>query len=173
MTSTAKPDGNWSSFQIAKKMLRRKTVFISKAYAMLHALAKSIFRSKRFDGIWARCPKDCCMSQRLFFVAIYIFIYCMCVQLYIYKTAGSTYGFYQTASLTAGRASLQYHAAHPWQAQGRSQNIVAPKGVLRLAKCHASATRGGPWASSREHSPEEKLMWQASLQLETYQLSHW
>ena len=51
--------------------------------------------------------------------------------------------------------------------------IVTPKGVLRLAKCHASATREGLWASSREHLPRQKLMWQASLQLETYQLSHW
>ena len=50
---------------------------------------------------------------------------------------------------------------------------VTPKGVLRLAKCHASATHKGLWASSREHLPKQKLMWQASLQLETYQLSHW
>ena len=51
--------------------------------------------------------------------------------------------------------------------------IVTPKGVLLPALCHASATREGPWASSRGHLPREKLMWQASLQLETYQLSHW
>ena len=51
--------------------------------------------------------------------------------------------------------------------------IVTPKGVLLLALCHASATREGPWASSRELLPAEKLMWHASLQLETYQLSHW
>ena len=51
--------------------------------------------------------------------------------------------------------------------------LVTPKGVLPPALCHASATREGLWASSRGHLPREKLMWQASLQLETYQLSHW
>ena len=35
---------------------------------------------------------------------------------------------------------------------------VTPKGVLRLAKCHASATREGLRASSREHLPKQKLM---------------
>ena len=51
--------------------------------------------------------------------------------------------------------------------------IVTPKGVLLLAMCDASATREGLWASSKGNLPVEKYMWQASLQLETYQLSHW
>ena len=50
---------------------------------------------------------------------------------------------------------------------------VTPKGVPRPAMCKARATRAGFWASSRKHSPVQKLEWQASLQLETYQLSHW
>jgi len=39
-----------------------------------------------------------------------------------------------------------------------TQENVTPKGALRLAKCHASATREGPRASSREHLPKQKLM---------------
>jgi hypothetical protein len=50
---------------------------------------------------------------------------------------------------------------------------VTPKGVQPPALRHASAPREGPWASSRGHLPRYKLMRQASLQLETYQLSHW
>ena len=35
---------------------------------------------------------------------------------------------------------------------------VTPEGVLRLAKCHASATLESLRASSREHLPRQKLM---------------
>ena len=34
---------------------------------------------------------------------------------------------------------------------------VTPEGVLLLARCHASATREGLRASSREHLPRQKL----------------
>jgi len=43
-------------------------------------------------------------------------------------------------------------------AQNANGCPVTPKGVLRLAKCHASATRKGLRASSREHLPRQKLM---------------
>lgn len=37
--------------------------------------------------------------------------------------------------------------------RSRENAFVTPKGVLLLAKCHASATLEGFWASSRKHLP--------------------
>ena len=54
-----------------------------------------------------------------------------------------------------------------------SPHVVTLQGMLLSAKCSAKATCETPWASSRDRLPNEKSLWQASLQLETYQLSHW
>ena len=65
-----------------------------------------------------------------------------------------------------------YHTWRKWW-QWEARELVTPKGELLPALCNASATHEDSWASSKKILPWEKYMWQASLQLETYQLSHW
>ena len=51
----------------------------------------------------------------------------------------------------------QGKTGHYWLRSLFKIDIVTPKGVLLPALCHASATREGPWASSRETPPQRKI----------------
>ncbi len=58
----------------------------------------------------------------------------------------------KTAGNVAARESICHHKIII------SDQIVTPKGVLLLAKCHASATHEDSSASRKSNLPKEKLM---------------
>ena len=56
--------------------------------------------------------------------------------------------------------------------QNDKSSFVSLKGLLRRQVCKDDETSRRP-EQAQNHLPREKLMWQANLQLEAYQLSHW